>query len=224
MKKWIALSSILLSVPAVAQVAIGDIEGLLKAGKEVGTPAAIETEVSTARIAGLACPALRLSGAKIGRGPLSNDFDIKNGAGSIGEVDYRSDRFEIKLGGATAAKAVIAGSIATVTDCGGAVVGTVQEVEGSGSSYFVIKDAAGQIVAQSGWVDDYTFALRGAGGSATMQEDSGMLSTGWTVSTEGLDDRLAATASLMNHGAIMRRAAERRRENWADRPGRAGRE
>ncbi len=164
------------------------------------------------------CAVMNLDGATISRGVFSSDFDVENGGSKIGVVDSGSKGWTLKNGSAVAASIVSDGSVVIVKDCSGNVIGSVVESASSEQSHFTIKDAAGNAVAQSGWVDGHSMVLKGAGGMVSVLNSHWLIDS-YTISIHGVDQRLAAAAVLMNNAALYRRSGERNRENRMDRAG-----
>lgn len=154
------------------------------------------------------CAAMKLDDVVISRGVFSTDFTVEEGGREIGKIEVNSSGYVIRSGSAIAAKSE--GS--AIKDCSGAVIGSVEETAGDGSSVFTIKDAAGNVVAQSGSVDGTSMILKGAGGMVAVQNNHWLIDS-YKMSASGVDSRLAAMAVVMNNSALYRRSAQRRRDN-----------
>lgn len=208
MKKTLAVLSVLaLTIPAAAQE-LNDIGAWRREMREhrVAEPRAVEVRPSDLNAAG--CAAMSLEDTVISRGVLSNDFTVESGGREIGKIEVNSSGYVIRSGSAVSART----SGSTVTDCAGKVIGFVEELAGSDSSSFAIKNAAGQIVASSGQVDGASMILKGSGGMVAVQNNHWLIDS-YKVSVSGVDARLASVAVVMNNSALYRRSAQRRRDN-----------
>ena len=211
MKKMLAVLSVMamtIPVPASARGFDGDIGSWRREMREirVAEPKAVEVRPTETDAAG--CAVMKLDEVVISRGVLSNDFTVENGGREIGTIEKDGASVVIRSGPAIAAKT----SGEVVTDCAGAVIGSVSELAGEGSSRFAIKDASGRIVAASGEVDGHSMVLKGSGGMVAVQNNH-WLKDSYKVSVSGVDPRLAAVAVMMNNTALYRRSAQRRRDN-----------
>jgi len=215
MKKTLAVLSIMaLTIPAAARE-FNDIGEWRREMREirVAEPQGVEVRPTATDAAG--CAVLKLDDVVISRGVFSSDFTVESGGREIGKIEKSGPDIVIRSGSAVSAKT----SGAAVTDCSGAVIGSVEELMGDDSSSFVIKNAAGQIVAASGDVDGHSMVLRGSGGMVSVQNNH-WLKDSYKVTVSGVDARLAAVAVMRNNAALYRRSSERRRERQHDSPGR----
>ena len=190
MKKMLAVLSVMamtIPVPASARGFDGDIGSWRREMREirVAEPKAVEVRPTETDAAG--CAVMKLDEVVISRGVLSNDFTVENGGREIGTIEKDGASVVIRSGPAIAAKT----SGEVVTDCAGAVIGSVSELAGEGSSRFAIKDASGRIVAASGEVDGHSMVLKGSGGMVAVQNNH-WLKDSYKVSVSGVDPRLAA--------------------------------
>ena len=200
--KPLTLLSLLCALPVAAQtVPFGDVA----AAREALRPS---------------CPVLSLAGAIVGRGLFASDFTVSIGGRDVGRVEHEGDGYSYKAGGAPQARIEVAAGgserTATVTGCGGEIIGRVLEADGSGERRFQIENASGRVVARSGAVDGTTFSMSGSGSSATVSNAHWALDR-FALSYAGIAGRLVLAAALMNNDALYRRAAERRRENIGNR-------
>jgi hypothetical protein len=208
MKKTLALLSIVaMTIPLHARE-FNDIGEWRREMRErrIEEPKAVEVRATPTDAAG--CAVMNLSDVVIGRGAFSSDYTIEANGSRIGEIEASGNGYVIKSGGAVAARS----NGSTVTDCSGKVIGFVEELAGSDASSYAIKDAAGNIVAASGSVDDGDMVLKGTGGMIAVRE-SGFFSSNYKVDVSGVDARLAAVAVVLNNAAQWRRSAQRRRDN-----------
>lgn len=169
---------------------------------------------------GKACAALP-SGAKVGRGIFSNDYTVEVNGQDIGKVRNGGDSLTvIANNGAVLAQASIAASgttrTATITGCGGAPIGIVEELVGPDSSAFNIKDASGKALATTGWVSGGS--LRAAFESVSLSVDQKGMFDNFVISASGIDPQVAVITAIMNNAAGYRRSAERRRDRMGDGP------
>ncbi|MBI5245683.1 MAG: hypothetical protein HY923_00765 [Elusimicrobia bacterium] len=217
-KTLVVLSIITMTVPAVARE-FNDIGEWRREMREIRVkePAAVVVE-APAPVDAKGCALMKLEDVVISRGVFSSDFTVESGGSKIGEIEVNRGGYVIKNGSAIAAKT----SGATVIDCSGAVIGSVEELAGSDSSSFAVKNAAGQIIASSGEVDGHSMVLKGTGGMVSVQNNHWLIDS-YKVSASGIDARLAAVAVVMNNSALYRRAGERRRDRIGDHPGRGDR-
>jgi len=218
MKKTLALLSVMaLTIPAAARE-FSDLGDWRREMREirVAEPKAVEVRPTETDAAG--CAVLKLDDVVISRGVFSSDFTVESGGREIAKIETGSE-FAIKSGSAVSAKT----SGATVTDCSGKVIGSVEELAGDDSSSFAIKDASGRIVATSGAVDSHSMVLRGAGGMVSVQNNH-WLKDSYKVVVSGIDARLAAISVMRNNAALYRRAAQRRRDNPREPGGRHDRD
>lgn len=217
MKKTLAVLSVMaLTIPVAARDhEFNDIGQWRREMREirVAEPKAVEVRPTETDAAG--CAVLKLDDVVISRGVFSSDFTVESAGTEIGKIEKNGDDITIKSGSAVSAKT----SGATVADCSGKVLGSVEELASDDSSSFVIKNAAGQIVAASGSVDGHSMVLRGSGGMVSVQNNH-WLKDSYKVVVSGVDARLAAIAVMRNNSALYRRSAERRRERQHDRSGR----
>ncbi len=155
-----------------------------------------------------ACPVLDLSGAQLAnKGAFNTDKKIVIGGSTVGTIDSEDGESVYKdAHGNVAAKKAADGA---VTDCSGAKIGSIEERYASEASVFTIKDAAGQIVAQTGAVDDIGFVLPNA---ARVDKDHWYSDTVTLTIRPGFDPRLVALASAQNTASVYKRAAQRRSE------------
>lgn len=218
-KTLVVLSIITMTVPAVAKE-FNDIGEWRREMREIHVkePQAVIV-AAPAPVDAKGCALMKLEDVVISRGVFSSDFTVEAGGSEIGKIEVNRDGYVIRNGSAVAAKT----SGATVTDCSGAVIGSVEELAGDSSSSFVIKNAAGAIIAASGNVDGHSMVLKGTGGMVSVQNNHWLIDS-YKVSTSGVDARLAAIAVVLNNSALYRRAGERRRERDMDRPHRGGRD
>lgn len=152
------------------------------------------------------CPMISLSGATIGRGLFGGDWSVREGAKTIGFVSPTGGDYRLFVAGAETAIRVARrpdGAIATVSDCAGKVLGTVEETDGHGTGHFRVKDAAGKVLA-SGDSQGTSFDVRGPGGWATVANDHWLLDR-YKVTTEKLDSGLVAALTLLNDEELYRR-------------------
>lgn len=208
MKKTLAVLSVMaLTIPAAARD-LNDLGSWRQEMREqrVAEPKAVEVRPTATDAAG--CAVMKLDDVVISRGVLSNDFTVESGGREIGKIEVNSSGYVIKSGSAVSAKT----SGSTVTDCAGTVIGYVEELAGSDSSSFAIKNAAGAIVASSGQVDGTSMILKGSGGMVAVQNNHWLIDS-YKVSVSGVDARLASVAVVMNNSALYRRSAQRRRDN-----------
>jgi hypothetical protein len=209
MKKLLAVMSVMaMTIPAAARGFDTDLGSWRREMREirVAEPKAVEVRQAETDAAG--CAVMKLDDVVISRGVLSNDFTVESGGREIGTIEKDGSALVIKSGSAVAAKT--SGSV--VTDCAGTVIGSVEELAGSDSSSFAIKDASGRIVATSGEVDGHSMILKGTGGMVAVANNH-WLKDSYKVSVSGVDARLAAMAVMMNNSALYRRSAQRRRDN-----------
>jgi len=207
MKKTLAVLSVMaLTVPAVARE-FNDIGSWRQEMRQnrVAEPKAVEIRHTETNAAG--CAVLKLDEVVISRGVFSSDFTIESGGSEICKIETGSG-YVIKSGAYVAAKT--AGPV--VTDCSGAVIGSVEELAGADSSRFAIKDASGRIVAASGDVDGTAMILKGTGGMVAVSNNHWLIDS-YKMSVQGVDARLATMAVMLNNAALYRRAAQRRRDN-----------
>jgi hypothetical protein len=208
MKTTIAVISILsMTVPAAAREA-GDIAEWRREMREIRVKEPQAVLVAPAPVDAKGCALMKLDDVVISRGAFSNDLTIEAKGSKIGEIENTGSGWVIKNGSAVAART----SGSAVLDCSGAVIGYVEELAGPDSSSYAIKDAAGNIVAASGAVDDGDMVLKGNGGMIAVRE-SGFFSSNYKVDVSGVDARLAAVAVAVNNAAQWRRSAQRRRDN-----------
>jgi len=210
MKKILAVLSVMaLTIPAAARERehndIGSWRQEMRENR-VAEPRAVEVRRTETDAAG--CAVLKLDDIVISRGAFSSDFKVESNGSEIGKIEVNRSGYVIRSGSSVSAKT----SGATVTDCAGTVIGSVEELAGSDSSSFAIKDASGRIVAASGNVDGHSMILRGSGGMVAVQNNHWLLDS-YRVTTSGIDARLASVAVVMNNSALYRRAAQRRRDN-----------
>lgn len=209
MKTMIAVLSVMaMTIPAAARDFDGDIGSWRREMREIRVAEPKPVEVRRTETDASGCAVMRLEDVVISRGVLSSDFTVESGGREIGTIEKDGSNIVIKSGSAVAAKT----SGSTVTDCAGAVIGSVEELAGEGSSSFAIKDASGRIVAASGEVDGHSMILKGSGGMVAVQNNH-WLKDSYKVSVSGVDPRLAAMAVMMNNSALYRRSAQRRRDN-----------
>lgn len=209
MKTMIAVLSVMaMTIPAAARDFDGDIGSWRREMREIRVAEPKPVEVRQTETDASGCAVMRLEDVVISRGVLSSDFTVESGGREIGTIEKDGSNIVIKSGSAVAAKT----SGSTVTDCAGAVIGSVEELAGEGSSSFAIKDASGRIVAASGEVDGHSMILKGSGGMVAVQNNH-WLKDSYKVSVSGVDPRLAAMAVMMNNSALYRRSAQRRRDN-----------
>lgn len=213
MKKTLAVLSILSMTVPVGARELNDLGEWRREMREIRAPQARVVEFTPAPTDAKGCSLMKLDEVVISRGVFSSDFTVESGGSKIGEIEISGDGVTIKSGSAVSAKA--SGSV--VTDCAGAVIGSVEELAGDSSSSFVIKNAAGAIVAASGEVDGHSMILKGAGGMVSVQNNHWLIDS-YKVASSGIDARLAAMATIMNNRALYRRSSERNRERMSDRP------
>lgn len=208
MKKTLAVLSLLSFTVPVSAREFNDIGEWRHEMREIRVPQAHVVEFVPAPTDAKGCSLMKLDEVVISRGVFSTDFTVEASGAKIGEIEVKSDGFTIKSGAAVSAKT--AGTV--VTDCSGAVIGSVEELAGDSSSSFVIKNAAGAIIAASGEVDGHSMVLKGTGGMVSVQNNHWLIDS-YKVSSTGIDARLAAVAVVTNNRALYRRAAQRRRDN-----------
>lgn len=209
MKKLLAVMSVMaMTMPAAARGFDTDIGSWRREMREIRVAEPKPVEVRRTETDAAGCAVMKLEDVVISRGVLSSDFTVESGGREIGTIEKDGSSIVIKSGSAVAAKT----SGSTVTDCAGTVIGSVEELAGSDSSSFAIKDASGRIVATSGEVDGHSMILKGSGGMVAVQNNH-WLKDSYKVSVSGVDPRLAAMAVMMNNTALYRRAAQRRRDN-----------
>jgi hypothetical protein len=158
---------------------------------------------------------LDLNGATVGRGLFENDYTVKINGDEVGKVEAGDSGMKYTAGGAAQADVSVAVSgetrTATVKGCNGETIGTIVETDSHDSSRFTVKDAAGKTM-ESGEVDGTTWALSGAGASASIKNAHPIVDR-YAMAMTGVDGRLVLAATVMNNQALYRRAAQRRREN-----------
>jgi hypothetical protein len=207
MKKTLAVLSVMaLTVPAVARE-FNDAGSWRQEMRQnrVAEPKAVEIRHTETNAAG--CAVLKLDEVVISRGVFSSDFTIESGGSEIGRIETGSG-YVIKSGAFVSART----SGSAVTDCSGKVLGYVEELAGSDSSRFAIKDASGRIVAASGEVDGTAMILKGSGGMVAVSNNHWLIDS-YKMSVQGVDARLATMAVMLNNAALYRRSAQRRRDN-----------
>ena len=191
MKKTLAVLSVLaLTVPVSARE-FNDIREWRHEMREIRVPEAKVVTLAPAPTDAKGCALMKLDDVVISRGVFSTDFTVEAGGLKIGMIEINGDGLVIKNGSAVAAKT--SGSL--VTDCSGAVIGSVEELAGDSSSSFAIKNAAGQIVATSGDVDGHAMVLKGSGGMVSVANNHWLIDS-YKVSVSGVDARLAVVAEL----------------------------
>lgn len=190
---------------------------------DVAAPAAVPARAAAAKAVG--CPVLDLQGATIGRGVFEMTYEVKLNDAVFGAIKGDSDGYTYKDNyGNTAAKSttvkIDGGTRSEVTDCSGNKIGSIEEAVGLDSSDFVIFDAAGKIVAQTGWTSSSSISLRTATGETIAEAKNAhwLLDKVQLSLTPKADPRMVAITSVMNNAAAYRRSAERRRERMADGP------
>jgi hypothetical protein len=192
---------------------------------EVSAPAvgaAVDVQAAPAARAdpaAAACPILGLSGATIGRGLFSMDYDVKIGDQKVGSIGTEGSGYAFK----DAAGRIIAKSAGDgkVTDCSGAVIGSIAEEAGKDASAFTIAGPDGKTIGRTGAVSESSFKIAGPTGT----EVASVASDHWLLDRVKLqiaqaDPRLVAIVAVMNNAAAYRRAGERRRERQIDHGGR----
>ena len=209
MKKTFAIMSVLaLTIPAAARE-FNDIGSWRQEMREIRVEEAKSEVVRHTPTDAKGCAILKLDDVVISRGVFSSDFTVESGGAEIAKIETGTG-YTIKSGSAVSAMTGASGS--AVTDCGGAVIGWVEELAGDDSSSFVIKNAVGAIVASSGNVDGAAMILRGSGGMVAVSNNHWLIDS-YKVTTSGIDPRLAAMAVMRNNAALYRRSAQRRRDN-----------
>lgn len=209
MKKILAVMSVMaMAIPAAARDFDSDIGSWRREMREIRVVEPKAAEVRRTETDAAGCAVMNLDDIVISRGVLSSDFTVESGGREIGKIEKDGSSIVILSGSAVAVRS--AGSV--VTDCAGTVIGSVEDLAGSGSSSFVIKDASGRIVATSGEVDGHSMILKGSGGMVSVQNNHWLIDS-YRVSVSGIDSRLAAVAVVMNNSALYRRSAQRRRDN-----------
>lgn len=225
-----ALSPALAAAQAARAPELPDLKEFHERLGDVAAPAAVPARaVVAAKAAG--CPVLNLQGATIGRGVFDSSYEVKLNDAVFGTIKGDGDGYVYKDNyGNIAAKAatekINGGTRSLVTDCSGAPIGLIEEAVGSDSSDFVLFDATGKIVAQTGWTSSSSISFRTDSGETVAEAKNAhwLLDRVQLSLTPKADPRLVAVASVMNNAAGYRRAAERRRERMADGPhGRADR-
>lgn len=176
--------------------------------------------VSAAKAA--SCVALP-STVSVGRGVFENDYAVKSDGAKIAEVEKTDGGYVIKdNAGAVVASATIAktkdGQTATVTGCGGAVLGSIEELTGGGSSAFNIKAADGTPLMTTGWVDGGDMAASAP--KASMKVEKNGIFDHFTATINGAAPEIGIITTVMNNAAAYKRSQERRRENMGDHGGR----
>jgi hypothetical protein len=175
---------------------------------------------SPASTGGAACVAIP-SGTKVGRGVFANDYTVEANGQELGKIQNNSDSLTVVAkNGAVLAHATIATSgttrTATITGCGGAPIGIIEELVGPDSSAFNFKDATGKPIATSGWVSGGSLSASHETVSLSV-EQKGMFDN-FVIGASGIDPQVAVIAAVMNNAAGYHRSAERRRDRIGDGP------
>lgn len=152
----------------------------------------------------------------VGRGVFENDYTVKNGDAKIGAVEKTGAGYVIKdNAGAIIASAAISqtkdGQTASVTGCGGAALGSIEELTSGGSSAFNIKAADGTPLMTTGWVDGGDMAASAP--KASMKVEKNGIFDHFTTTINGAAPEIGIIATVMNNAAAYKRSQERRREN-----------
>jgi hypothetical protein len=202
---------------ALAQQRAAELPALSSVVEALGSrPEAVAHGKDTASGAAKAACAALPATVSVGRGVFENDYTLKSGGAALGEVQKTDGGYVIKdNAGAVIAFASITqtkdGQTAAVTGCGGAPLGSIEELTGGGSSAFNIKAADGTPLMTTGWVDGGDMAASAP--KASLKVEKNGLFDHFTTTINGAAPELGIFTTVMNNAAAYKRSAERRREN-----------